>query len=136
MRDPAQIEFVRPYRLFKGCVQPDWLFERKEITLGAKCCYARLTRFAGKNDECWAGQDQIAAKLGTSVRQVQRYIAELERHGLIFIEYRGMGRTSIYRFPKHEWMVLDGADAGVETAKSGEKARHDINVVSGPDKPD
>ena len=40
--------YFNPYKLFVGSFIPEWLERRKEISPGAKLCYARLLRHADR----------------------------------------------------------------------------------------
>jgi len=81
--------------------------EQPSISSGAKLCYARLMQHAGKDDHCWPGQDTLAQELGTSHRQVQRYIQELVQCSLIETADRGMGKTQLYYFLEHPFMTTN-----------------------------
>ena len=107
-----------PYRLFTGSWIPEWLLERTEISPGAKLCYARLARFAGRDGNCHPFQSTIAKALGCSERQIRRYTDELVDCLLIEEERRGMGQPNRYHFLKHLWML-----ATVETDRTDVSAK-------------
>ena len=96
-----------PYRMFVGAFVPNWLMERQEISPGAKLCFARLAQYAGKNGRAFPAQETLAAALGVTVRQVQRYIAELIKAGLIETRQERKGTPNHYVFLEHEWMKQD-----------------------------
>jgi biotin operon repressor len=75
---------------------PNFILESKEISVGAKLTYAMLLKYARELDECFPGQERLAKDMGGGKRSVVRYIAELERVGLITIQRRGQGRPNIY----------------------------------------
>jgi hypothetical protein len=45
--------------------------------------YGRLTRYAGQDGDCYPSVPKLAAEIGISARQAQRYLAELERQAFI-----------------------------------------------------
>jgi hypothetical protein len=75
---------------------PNFILESNEISVGAKLTYAMLLKYARELNECFPGQDRLADDMGSGKRSVIRYIAELERVGLITIKRRGQGRPNIY----------------------------------------
>jgi len=98
------MKYINPYKQFHGSFVPEWLMEREEISPGAKLCYARLARFAGKDGHCFPKRDKIAKGIGVSDRQVGRYISELCNYNLIEYKKMGLGKPNEYRFLLHEWM--------------------------------
>lgn len=95
---------INPYKLFVGSFIPNWLLHRKEISNGAKLCYARLCQFAGKNGKCYPSQETIAKEVALSVRQVQRYIKELIDNDLLIQKQQGLQKPNLYYFIWHHWM--------------------------------
>ena len=98
---------INPYKLFHGSFIPEWLEERpiKEISLGAKLIYARLTRYAGKDGACFPKLQEISDATGISFSQVQRYIKELKKIGLIESVQLGKKCSNRYFFLEHPWMM-------------------------------
>lgn len=96
---------INPYRLFVGSFIPNWLLRQTELGMGAKVTYARLAQYAGENGVAFPKLETLAEELGSSVRQTQRYIAELEEHDLIEVEQPGMGQANRYYFLSHAWMT-------------------------------
>ena len=97
-------KFINPYKMFSSSMIPNWLLERKEISAGAKLCYARLAQYAGKNGECFPLQKTLAQELGVSPRTVRDYISELVVQGLIVSQQTGLTKPNRYFFLKHPWM--------------------------------
>ncbi len=98
---------INPYKLFVGCFLPNWLVRRKELSHGAKLCYARLAQYGGEQGDCHPHQDTLATELGVHARQVRRYVAELVTSHLIdtdVLQYQGNNR---YYFLWHPWMEID-----------------------------
>lgn len=87
---------------------PNWLCCRKEVSAGAKLCYARLLQHAGNEDHAYPKQAVLAGELGVTDRQVRDYLKELETHRLIRAEKGGRGQASVYFFLLHEW--AEGVD--------------------------
>lgn len=75
---------------------PNFILESAKITVGAKLTYAMLLKYAREQDECFPGQERLAADMGSSKRSVVRYIAELEKATLLSIKRRGQGRPNLY----------------------------------------
>jgi hypothetical protein len=90
--------------MFRGAFVPNWLLRRKEVTPGAKLCYARLCQFSGENNKCHPRQETLAAELGISARSVGDYLRELRHHGLLESERPGLGRANRYFFLDHAWI--------------------------------
>lgn len=101
------IQVINPWRLFTGAIVPNWLLERKEVSTGAKLCYARLCQHAGKKGHCWPKQETLAEELGVNKRQVKRYLAELKDHALIRAFKVGFQGQNTYRFLAHNWMEIE-----------------------------
>lgn len=101
---PENSKRFNPFRQFSGAFIAEWLLRRTEVSNGAKICYARLVQFAGRNGCAWPGQQELAACIGVTDRTARDYVKELERHGLIDTEQRGLQRSNVYFFLRHEWM--------------------------------
>lgn len=93
-----------PHKRFLGAVIPNWLLCRREVSQGAKLCFARLAQHAGKADRCFPKLETLAVELGVSDRSVKDYIAELCGHGLIVRQRMGQGRANTYLFVLHPWI--------------------------------
>ena len=98
---------INPYKLFVGSFIPNWLLCRPELGQGAKLTYARLAQYAGEHGVAWPKRETIAAELGASIRNVDRYISELEKHHLIETKRPGLQQPNQYYFLDHEWMHGD-----------------------------
>ena len=86
---------------------PDWLMSRKELSPGAKLCYARLARWYGASEDsphaASVSLTTLGEELAVTERQVTRYTTELLAVKLIESRRRGLGRSNVYVFPDHEW---------------------------------
>jgi len=105
------MQFFNPFRFFTGSFIPNAIMRDGNISPGAKLCYARLCQYADKNTGvAYPGQDALADELGASVRQVQRYIKELEDYGMLHVERPGLRKANRYRFLIHETVYQDTTD--------------------------
>lgn len=75
---------------------PNFILESDKASIGAKLTYAMLLKYARELDECFPGQDRLAADMGTSRQSVNAYIKELSEVGLISVQRRGQGRPNLY----------------------------------------
>jgi len=102
-----------PFRTFTGIFIPEGMVRSPLISAGAKLAYGRLLRYAGQNGECYPAVETLAAEIGVGDRQVQRYLAELEREHLVrrITRYRGRAQTSNgFEFLWHEMFQDQPAD--------------------------
>lgn len=75
---------------------PNFILESNQISVGAKLTYAMLLKYAREMNECFPGQDRLAADMGTGKRSIIRYIAELEKVSLLTVQRRGQGKPNMY----------------------------------------
>jgi len=75
---------------------PNFILEKKNLTVGAKMTYSMLLRYAREKDSCFPGQKTIAEMSGMGERSINRYIGELQEKGFISINRRGLGKPNIY----------------------------------------
>jgi len=97
---------------------PNWLMRRRDLSPGAKLCYARLTQFAGKDGQCFPSLSVLAEELGCSRSQVKRYIKELERANLVERLQRD-GHSNFFSFPSEALIEAITAE-GWNKARAGE----------------
>lgn len=95
---------INPFKLFIGAFIPNWLCSRKEISQGAKLTYAQLCRHAGQGGVAWPALETLGEEIGTTERQIRRYVDELVEQKLIETEQRGLRQCNRYFFLEHEWM--------------------------------
>jgi hypothetical protein len=95
---------ISPFRRWKMgfTLVPDWLLENGLSWLGA-LIYARLARFAGRQNYCHVKQSTLARSLGIHRNSVRKYLAELEKAKLIRIVRTGCNESSYYFFLAHPW---------------------------------
>jgi len=77
------------------------ILANRRLSGGAKLLWARLARYAGANGVCFPSCQTLGTDLGCSPRQIQRYVAELTKAGLIIAKQRGLNRSNIYWFLWH-----------------------------------
>ncbi len=90
-----------PYRLFTGLFIPEALARWDDLSPGAKLCYGRLARYAGKNGDCFPSVRTLASEIGVKRRQAQRYLLDLEEKGLI-ARREEIGKVTHYAFLWHD----------------------------------
>jgi hypothetical protein len=103
---PSVGEEFNPWNKFVGALVPNWLMERssKDISPGAKLCYARLVQHGGRNARAFPSAGTLARELGASESNVRKYLDELRTKKLITSRQRGLGKSNTYQFLWHEWM--------------------------------
>jgi hypothetical protein len=86
--------FIPRRVLSSGVIVPDSLLACRAISDGAKLLWARLARYAGTRGQCFPLLSTVAADLGRSERQVQRYLAELVAEQLGVARQRGFNKSN------------------------------------------
>jgi hypothetical protein len=76
----------------------DELERRRDLTRGARSVLLVLSTYAGRDGRAWPSADTIGHVVGLEAGSVRRYLAELERTGIVAGDHRP-GRTTVYRFP-------------------------------------
>lgn len=74
---------INPFKMFVGCIVPNWLLESDIVSLGAKLCYGRLCQYSGRNGRCFPSRNELARALGCVRETAWRYVKELEDAKLI-----------------------------------------------------
>ncbi len=80
---------------------PNELLRDTSLSMGARQTWIALKSHAWQDPECWPGQETLARELGVSVRQVRRYLTELEGAGLVETVQQGRGLPNRYRVPDY-----------------------------------
>jgi hypothetical protein len=86
--------FIPRQVLNAGIFVPDSLLACRAISDGAKLLWARLARYAGARGQCFPLLSTVAADLGRSERQVQRYLAELIHEQFVVAQQRGFNKSN------------------------------------------
>jgi hypothetical protein len=126
-----QIGFVINQGDFR--MQP-WLL-KAELSPGAKLTFQVMACCAGGRDVVWPSQKFLAEGVGTSIRNLQRYLNELVRFGLIAKcrEYiKGQTRNA-YRFLCH---AITGVTATVASSLAPKSEAPDVAVNELPRQPE
>jgi hypothetical protein len=97
--------FIPRRILNSGVFVPDGLLTCRLVSNGAKLLWARLARYAGAKGLCFPLLSTLAADLGFSERQVQRYLAELVSAGFLRARQRGYNKSNLYEFLWHSALV-------------------------------
>lgn len=108
MTEAETKRYIKPYKMFNGCLIPNWLLQMENISDGAKLCYGRLCQYAGKKDECYPKQLTLAEELGKGLSQTKDYLNELVDHKLIEKIRVGKRCSNRYKFLWHGAMVIAG----------------------------
>ena len=75
---------------------PESVLSSRNLSHGAKLCYARIVQFADEDGYAFPKQTTLAEGMGVSRRQLNRFIAELRSANLIEIQRRGLGLSNVY----------------------------------------
>ena len=82
---------------------PNWLLEREELSLEAKCTYSQILKYFLKGNSC-PTKTQLAEDLGTSTDIIDSSIKELVIYQLIKVENLGLELPEKYYLLFHIWM--------------------------------
>lgn len=87
--------------LERGYVLIPWLvLGAQELSRDASLLYGVLKWYAWQERQCFPGYERLCADLRAGSRtSVRRWMAELEKVGLVIQTRRGLGRTNLYRLP-------------------------------------
>src|SRR5215204_5186682 len=75
---------------------PNYVLRARGISRDAKLLYGILLSYAWQKGNCWPGYDTLMEDLQCGRPQLAKYIKELKGTGLIQVQRRGQGLTSIY----------------------------------------
>ena len=110
-KDAVERAYINPRMLWTGAFVPLWLLSRPECAPGAKLVYALLClRCDERTGRAELGQEEIAAALGITDRQIRNLIGQLERCSLLVSQQVGLNTPNEYRFLYHPWMSISGPD--------------------------
>lgn len=79
---------------------PNWLLRSREVTRDAKLLYGVLLSYAWQTERCFPGYETLMDDLCCAREALAKYIKELKDKGLIKVQRRGQGKTSIYTITK------------------------------------
>lgn len=97
---------------------PYLVMRDKSLSIGARMTYAFLLMYAWQEGSCFAGQEKLAADMGVSRAQIQRYIYELRDTNYIEVERKDKryNNTYIILDRKKPFKLKRGATKIVEKA--------------------
>lgn len=75
---------------------PNYVLRARTISRDAKLLYGILLSYAWQKGNCWPGYDTLMEDLQCGRPQLAKYIKELKETGLVQVQRRGQGLTSIY----------------------------------------
>ena len=75
---------------------PNYVLRARTISRDAKLLYGILLSYAWQKGNCWPGYDTLMEDLQCGRPQLAKYIKELKDTGLVHVQRRGQGLTSIY----------------------------------------
>lgn len=75
---------------------PNALLHLPNLSRDAKMLYVVLLSYAWQTNQCFPGYDRLQADLQCGRPQLAKYLRELRDYGLIQMERRGRGQTTLY----------------------------------------
>lgn len=130
---PDRLSGVDP-RGYLGCMLPDWVAAREEISFGAKVLFAYLVRLWNPGLRCaWPSQQNIATALGIRPRHVRNLVRELrdaklvetQRRAIKPLGWRQAHVRTIYTFCQHDWMTGAKKTRTQQQQEAGDAALQD-----------
>jgi hypothetical protein len=94
---------------------PYAVLKDRQLSVGARLTYGFLLMYGWQEGSCFAGQKKMAADMGVSDRQLQRYLYELRDTGYIAIERRDKRYNNTY-------IIVDKRPTKLRKAKNAVKA--------------
>ena len=104
-------DLYNPWRIFVGCIVPNVITRRTDLSPTAKLIFGKLCQFAGENGQAYPSYGTLAKEVGVERRQAMRGVKELVDFGLIRPEGRvkenGAYTSNIYVFLWHRIFFSD-----------------------------
>jgi hypothetical protein len=105
------------FHQFAGCFVPHGLLLMKNLSAGAKVCYAMLAQQANARGTTQLNLPLLASSVGETERVVVRYLIELEESNLIESARGNVNKEDVrISFPRHPWLTRNTASAQAATA--------------------
>ena len=105
------------FHQFAGCFVPHGLLSIRNLSAGAKICYAVLAQQANARGMAQLNLPLLATSIGESERLAVRYLVELEESGLIESLRGNVNKEDVrISFPRHPWLTRNTSSAQVATA--------------------
>jgi len=100
------------FHQFAGCFVPHGLLSVKNLSAGAKVCYAVLAQQANARGTTQLNLPLLAASVGESERVAVRYLVELEESGLIESARGNVNKEDVrISFSRHPWQTQNAGSA-------------------------
>jgi hypothetical protein len=107
------------FHQFAGCFVPHGLLSIRNLSAGAKVCYAVLAQQSNARGMAQLNLPLLATSIGESERLAVRYLVELEESGLIESLRGNVNKEDVrISFPRHPWLTRNASSAQVATAIS------------------
>lgn len=114
------------FHQFAGCFVPHGLLSIKNLSAGAKVCYAVLAQQSNARGIAHLNLPLLAASIGESERIAVRYLVELEESGLIESARGNVNKEDVrISFPRHPWLTRHVSSVQAPTAGSVAQAAED-----------
>jgi hypothetical protein len=105
------------FHQFAGCFVPHGLLSIRNLSAGAKICYAVLAQQSNARGIAQLNLPLLATSIGESERLAVRYLVELEESGLIESLRGNVNKEDVrISFPRHPWLTRNASSAQVATA--------------------
>ena len=105
------------FHQFAGCFVPHGLLSMRNLSAGAKLCYAVLAQQANARGTTQLNLPLLAASIGESERIAVRYLVELEESGLIESLRGNVNKEDVcISFSRYPWLTRNTASAQAATA--------------------
>lgn len=115
------------FHQFAGCFVPHGLLSIKNLSAGAKICYAVLAQQSNTRSVAQLNLPLLAAYAGESERIAVRYLSELEESGLIESARGNVNKEDVrISFPRHPWVAQHVSSVQAPTAGSVAHVTEDI----------
>lgn len=103
-------EYYNPYMVFQGCIVPNCIMKRTDLTSTAKLCFGRLSQYAGSDGQCFPSLKQLSEELGVRETTIEKVIKDLILANLITKEspkgiQKLMHFRNMYRFVWNESLL-------------------------------
>jgi hypothetical protein len=107
------------FHQFAGCFVPHGLLSLRNLSAGAKVCYAVLAQQANARGTAQLNLPLLAASVGESERVAVRYLVELEESCLIESARGNVNKEDVrISFPHHPWLTRNAGPVQTTTANS------------------
>jgi hypothetical protein len=126
----ADSDLPKGYRPQKFAPVPSWIWNKRELSPGAKLVYGWLLYRRWHRTVIPVGLQEIADEFGVGVDQAGSYMKELRNQGLI-VSRRQLAGPNTYQFRLHPWMLEDIT----ESAGRGQPSREGLDFSLPGDTP-